>query len=190
MSEGENHLLVWCVRSKDGNRRDNMGCRVHMVLRAGAVTQARPGSGLGLSGCNRWHGPEGWHPMVLICGGFRSALKPSVLWDVMWTFHLRQPITSEKLGMTQSIQLAVNERKYCCRQWEAGIDLFSYTKHNFPFQVCLHIFSVCHNVPTCMAISTLKSIRECFSVVPAAFWNMYEILHLISLPEGSSFSKG
>lgn len=47
---------------------------VHMVLGAGAVTQAHPGSGLSLSECNRWQKPEGRHPMVLIFRGLRSAL--------------------------------------------------------------------------------------------------------------------
>lgn len=40
----------------------------------GAVTQAHPGSGLGLSECNQWQKPEGRHPMVLIFRGLRSAL--------------------------------------------------------------------------------------------------------------------
>lgn len=50
----------------------------------------------------------------------------------MRTFHLRQPITSEKLAMTQSIQLAVNEETYCCRQCEAAIDLFPAQNTIFP----------------------------------------------------------
>lgn len=73
VSKGENTLLLWRVRS--GGGRDNTRCRVHMVLVGpGAVTQAHPGSGLGLSECNRWQKPEGRHPMVLIFRGLGSAL--------------------------------------------------------------------------------------------------------------------
>ena len=46
---------------------------VHVVLEAGVVTHACPGSALGLSECNWWQRPEGRHPMVLIFRGLRSA---------------------------------------------------------------------------------------------------------------------
>lgn len=127
VSKGENTLLVWWVRSGDGNGRANTRCRVHMVLEGpGAVTRAHPGSGLGLSECNRWQKPEGRHPMVLIFRGLGSALwlpvRPACLCTLTplqrsdtWTFQPGQPITSQqlkymKLTMTQSIWLGINKR--------------------------------------------------------------------------------
>lgn len=98
MSKGENHLLVGWLRCGDGNYATGlMTWGVLSIWCSGPswVTKAHPGSGFGLSECNRWQEPEGRHPMVLI---FKTAQICSLTpYQSHCLCTLRQTISSQQV---------------------------------------------------------------------------------------------